>query len=205
MPDINSILSISSIFGVIILILSITVHECSHAAVAFWLGDPTGKYAGRMTLNPIPHIDPIGTILAPLLFGFGWAKPVPFNPYNLKDQKNGPMLIALAGPISNFIVAIVFALAIKILIFSGFVNPVFFNFLGNIIYFNILLAVFNLVPIPPLDGSKILYAILPDSSYRIKEYLEQYSLVFLLVFLIFFVSYIMPIVNLIYGFIVSFL
>lgn len=205
MFDINSILSANSIFGLAVLILSITIHECAHAAAANQLGDPTGKYAGRMTLNPIPHIDIIGTIIAPLFFGIGWAKPVPYNPYNLKDQKNGPMLIALAGPASNLALAIFFVLFIKIAITAGFVNLVFFSFLFSIVYFNILLAVFNLMPIPPLDGSKILYAILPDSSYKIKEAFDQYGIVLLLVFILFFSSFIIPIAKWIFNLMISFL
>lgn len=196
---------INSIFGLLVLILSITIHECAHAAMAYYLGDSTGKYAGRMTLNPIPHIDPIGTIIAPLFFGIGWAKPVPFNPYNLKDQKNGPMLIALAGPFSNLALALIFGLIIRVLIAYGINSQtfiIFVVFLGSIVKFNILLAVFNLVPVPPLDGSKILYAILPDSSYQIKAFLEQYSIVFLLLFVVFFSSYIIPVVDWVFNFIV---
>lgn len=194
-----------SIFGLIILILSITVHECAHAAAAYWLGDATGKYAGRMTLNPIPHIDPIGTILMPLFFGIGWAKPVPFNPYNLQDQKNGPMIIAVSGPLSNLGLALTFGIIIRALNAYGIgMDSLFVIFLGFIVKFNILLAVFNLVPIPPLDGSKILYAIIPDSNSQIKMYLEQYGLFLLLIFIVFFSSFIMPITDWLYNLIIYF-
>ncbi len=205
MFDINSILSANSFFGLAVLIISITIHECAHAAAANQLGDPTGKYAGRMTLNPIPHIDILGTIIAPLFFGIGWAKPVPFNPYNLKDQKIGPMLIDLAGAGANFALAIFFVIFIKVAILAGFFNAVFFSFLLSVVKFNVLLAVFNLMPIPPLDGSKILYAIIPDSAYKVKEYLERNSLILLIVFIVFFSYFIFPIADWIFNFMLSFL
>ncbi|MFA5871476.1 MAG: site-2 protease family protein [Parcubacteria group bacterium] len=193
----------------IILVMSAVVHEVSHGLAAFWLGDPTAKYAGRLTLNPIKHLDLWGSFLMPVLlwvlsggaFFFASAKPVPYNPYNLKNQKYGPAVVGAAGPISNIVIAIVFGIFLKIFIISGLVpisdsikllNNLFTGqgLLGSglsgvailfimIIYVNILLAFFNLVPIPPLDGSKLLFAILPISEER-KLYLEQFGLIFII-------------------------
>lgn len=183
----------------IIIIFSIIIHEYCHAWMADYLGDSTAKDSGRLTLNPISHIDLFGSILLPLLllisktgFIFGWAKPVPFNPYNLRNQKYGPALVAIAGPLANLLVAFLFALIIR---FFPFINPTFF--LG-IIYYNILLAIFNLIPIPPLDGSKILFAALPSSARNFQIFLEQYGF-FILIFFIFFVFQIIsPIISLIF-------
>ncbi len=201
-------MDITSLFPIIILIFSIVIHEVAHGVMANWLGDPTAKYAGRLTLNPIPHIDPIGSVALPLLLWlsgssvlFGWAKPVPYNPYNLRDQKYGSALVGLAGPGANLLLALVFGIVIRILI--AFVSGstvlfVFISLLSYVVLINIFLAIFNLVPIPPLDGSKILYALLPDSAYRIKILLEQWGLFLLLLFILFFSNIIMPVVQLIY-------
>lgn len=201
-------MDILSFFPIIILIFSIVIHEVAHGAMAYWLGDATAKYAGRLTLNPIPHIDPIGSVLIPLILWlgsssifFGWAKPVPYNPYNLRDQKYGPALVSAAGPGSNLLLALLFGILIRALIAyapmsSGLIT--FIGLLSYIVIINIFLAIFNLVPIPPLDGSKILYAILPDSANNIKMFLEQWGM-FLLIFFIFYLSnFIMPIVQVIY-------
>ncbi len=177
----------TAIFFFIIVILSAIIHEYSHGWVAEQLGDPTARLAGRLTLNPIAHIDPIGTILVPLIlvmlpggFIFGWAKPVPFNPLNLRNQRWGPALVALAGPASNLLIALALAVIIR------WLGPgAFTSFLALIVYINILLAVFNLVPIPPLDGSKVLYAILPNtpSWWRFKLQLEQYGMILVIMFI----------------------
>ncbi|MBU3924671.1 site-2 protease family protein [Patescibacteria group bacterium] len=197
------------IFQIAILVFSIVIHEVSHGAIAYWQGDPTAKYAGRLTLNPAPHIDPFGSIILPILMSlsgtgiiFGWAKPVPYNPYNLRDQKYGQGMVAAAGPASNLAVAVFFGIFMKILLSAGFYDPVFFNFLIYIIFINILLAVFNLVPIPPLDGSKILFTFLPDSAYRFKAALEQYGFYLLIFFIFFLFPVIMPIVRWIFNLIV---
>ncbi len=198
------------IFQIIILIISAVIHEVSHGAMAYHLGDPTAKYAGRLTLNPIAHIDLWGSILIPLFLLIahspvlvGWAKPVPYNPYNLRDQRYGPAKVAIAGPGSNIIIAVAFGILLRILNFFEFANPATSLFLGIVILINILLAVFNLVPIPPLDGSKILYAILPDSAYRLKAALEQYGLLLLLFFIFFLFPLILPVVFWLYQLIVG--
>jgi len=194
---------------IIILIMSAVVHEVSHGLMAFWLGDSTAKYMGRLTLNPLKHLDPWGSFMMPVLllllsggrFFFAAAKPVPYNPYNLRDQKYGPALVGAAGPLSNIAIALVFGIFLKIFMISGLVPTgdtitLIGNLFGGgsllgsglsgiailfitIIYVNILLAFFNLVPIPPLDGSKLLFAILPIRE-ETKLYLEQYGLIFII-------------------------
>ena len=165
------------IFEIVILIFSAVIHEYMHGWAANQMGDSTAKDAGRLTLNPIPHIDPIGSVLMPALmilgnfgFVFGWAKPVPFNPYNLRDQKWGPAKVAVAGPLGNLITALFFGLALR---FIPSLNPIFSLMLGLIVYINLLLMVFNLVPIPPLDGSKVILPLLPYNWQEKFYQLEQ--------------------------------
>ncbi|PIT88195.1 MAG: site-2 protease family protein [Candidatus Magasanikbacteria bacterium CG10_big_fil_rev_8_21_14_0_10_36_32] len=187
------------LFYFFIIIPSAIIHEYAHGWMADRLGDPTARYAGRLTLNPKAHIDLWGTILMPLLlsalsggsFLFAYAKPVPYNPYNLKNQKWGPALVGLAGPMANFLLAAIFALIIR------FINPtlVINELLFIIVYANVLLMVFNLVPIPPLDGSKILYAVLPDSMNNLKIFLERYSFILLMILIFFLFDFIAPIIN----------
>ncbi|MCL0065520.1 site-2 protease family protein [Dehalococcoidia bacterium] len=177
-----------TIILIVVLIFSAVIHEVAHGAMAYHLGDPTAKYAGRLTLNPIPHLDPIGSILVPVFliimgspFLFAWAKPVPFNPYNLRDQKYGSLKVAIAGPASNLLIALVFGLLIRI--FPGLEGfPA--TFLFAIVFINILLAVFNLMPIPPLDGSHILFTFLPYSMQRFRVMLSQYGFLILMVFIV---------------------
>jgi Zn-dependent protease len=171
------------IFIILILIYSIILHEISHGFVAYRLGDPTAKYEGRLTLNPVSHIDPVGTVLLPLItflssgFIFGWAKPVPYNPYNLKDPVKGSIYIALAGPLTNIILALIFAF-----LYKNFGSDVFLDSLR----INLILAFFNLLPIPPLDGSKLLLTKIPLEFY---QYLELYGFVLLILFIYFFFPY----------------
>src|SRR3989338_7033725 len=138
------------IFSIAVLIMSIVIHEVSHGLAANALGDPTAKYQGRLTLNPIKHLDPFGSVLLPVMtylvggFIFGWAKPVPYNPYNLKNQRWGPAVVGAAGPLSNLIVALGFALLLRFFA-AGFPSSLAEIF-TSIIFINILLAIFNLVP-----------------------------------------------------------
>ncbi len=185
---------LSLIFYFIIIIPSAIIHEYAHGWMAWMLGDPTAKYAGRLSLDPRVHIDKWGTILLPIFlyfisggsFVFAYAKPVPYNPYNLKNQKWGPAMVGLAGPMANIVTALVFSIFIRVagIPSSSFIFSII-SFFTLIVYANVVLAIFNLMPIPPLDGSKILYAILPDSAYKVREFLERYS-IFLLFFFIFF-------------------
>ncbi len=146
---------------------SIIIHEFSHAFAAFLLGDDSAKRAGRLTLNPLKHIDWFGTVLLPLFlyftagFIYGYAKPVPFNPYNFKSFKRDSGLTALAGPASNFLIAIAFALVYHLGGFSAYLQYV----ATYVIFLNLLLAIFNLIPVPPLDGSKVLGMVLTDTTY----------------------------------------
>jgi Zn-dependent protease len=153
------------LFIYIVIIFSSIIHEYFHAWAAFILGDKTAKDAGRLTLNPIPHIDPIGTIIIPFILlisvgGFiGWAKPVPYNPYNLKNQKWGRTIVALAGPVSNLFIALVLGIIIRLSLFPALVYP-----FSAIVFVNIFLALFNLIPVPPLDGSKLIFDLFPKSE-----------------------------------------
>lgn len=160
-------MEITAIAIIVVLVISIILHEMAHGFMADYLGDPTARMQGRLSPNPLVHIDPIGSILVPgLLFLtnagllFGWAKPVPYNPYNLRDQKWGEALVAAAGPAVNLLIALVFGLLIR------FADPVglsdsFIHLSSYVVYMNILLAFFNLIPFPPLDGSKIVQPFLP--------------------------------------------
>lgn len=189
---------LSSLFFFLVLIPSAILHEFMHGFVADRLGDNTARLAGRLTLNPLAHIDLWGTIILPIglmiasqgRFMFAYAKPVPYNPYNLRDQRFGPMQVALAGPLSNIALAATFGLLAQ-LIPAGVWTP----FLLIIVYTNVLLAVFNLVPIPPLDGSKVLYAFLPSSLDNLKIMLERYGFIFLLIFMIYFFPVLYPVID----------
>lgn len=191
------------LFYFVIIIPSAIIHEYAHGWAADQLGDPTARYAGRLTLDPRAHVDKWGTFLMPLLlffmtggrFLFAYAKPVPYNPYNLKNQKWGPLLVAVAGPLSNFLLAFMFGLSMQFLPLSS----TFISFLSVIVYANVLLGVFNLVPIPPLDGSKVLYAILPDSMWKVKQTLEQYGFFILMFFIFFFFRLISPIIGFVFN------
>ena len=153
------------IFLYLIVVFSAVFHEYFHGWMAYYLGDPTAKYAGRLTLNPLKHLDPLGTVLIPLflLFFFGgfigWAKPVPYNPFNLRDQKYGSAKVGLAGPAANFLIALVFGLVLRLAPISGLL----YFALSWVVYVNIFLGLFNLIPIPPLDGSKLLMDFFPRS------------------------------------------
>ncbi|MBU0661556.1 site-2 protease family protein [Patescibacteria group bacterium] len=190
-------------FFFLVLVPSAIIHEYMHGWMADQLGDPTARYAGRLTLNPKSHIDPIGTILMPLIlllvsggsFLFAYAKPVPYNPYNLKDGRWGPVWVALAGPASNFLLAAIFGALYQVVPDMGSLQ----DFLYVIVYANVLLGVFNLVPIPPLDGSKLLFALLPSTWQHIRVALERYSMVIFFAFIFFGVHLISPIMQFVLG------
>jgi len=172
--------------------LAATFHELAHAWVAHKCGDDTSKRQGRITLNPMAHIDIYGTIVLPLVlalsgssFIFGWAKPVEYNPYNLKDRREDEYLIALAGPLANFIQALIGSLLIGLLIRTGLLTMqgTLFNLIIIFINTNVVLGVFNLLPIPPLDGFKILKFVLPETMESTLESIENIGF-FLLLFLV---------------------
>lgn len=185
-----------SITTIVILILSflvaITIHEAAHAWMSDKLGDPTARLMGRLTLNPIAHLDPYGTVLFPLIlifigspFIFGWAKPVSFDPYNLKNPRKDAALISLAGPASNLILAIILSVFLGLGIVA--VNPLSFTYilLVSVIRLNVVLALFNLIPIHPLDGGKIFVGLLPEKdAHEADIFLKRYGMIILL-FLIF--------------------
>lgn len=183
-------MGLETVFLIAILVMSVVIHEVAHGAVADFLGDPTARLAGRLTLNPISHLDLFGSIILPLLMFllpgglvFGWAKPVPYNPYNLRGGKWGPALVAAAGPGVNLLLALIFGLLAR----SGLiVNQSFLAGAGLIVLMNISLAIFNLVPIPPLDGSKILSAVLPYNFRGVENFLHVYwpMLIFFLIFFV---------------------
>jgi len=190
------------IIQIAILLFSVIIHEVSHGLMANYLGDPTAKYAGRLTLNPLKHLDLWGSFIIPLSliligspFLFGYAKPVPYNPYNLKNKKWGPAMVAAAGPGSNLIIALFFGITLR---FIPFADLAYLQNLAQIfayiVLLNLLLAVFNLVPIPPLDGSKILFAALPYKYQRLSFELERYGLILVLFFIFFLFRYITPVI-----------
>ena len=178
----NPIIALAFIAG---LVVAITIHEASHAFVAYRLGDPTAKLAGRLTLNPASHLDPIGTI-ALLLVGFGWGKPTPFDPFNLRNIKRDSALISVAGAISNFLLAMVLSIPYLIAYFTGNLNPTlvsFYQIFAIIIWINLILGVFNLIPVSPLDGFRVLAGLLPRDWYYDFVQTEKYG-IFILLFLL---------------------
>ncbi|HEY0220869.1 MAG TPA: site-2 protease family protein [Candidatus Paceibacterota bacterium] len=194
-------MSLLYLFPIIIFIFSVIIHEVAHGYAAYLQGDNTAKYAGRLTLNPWPHVDIFGSILLPLVLiisgspmVIGWAKPVPFNPYNLRNQRWGEALVAAAGPLSNIVIAAVFGLFLRFGLFTSLSDPFIY-----IVFINLVLAVFNLVPIPPLDGSKILFSILPYSLRHVRDFLEKHGLILLIIFIFFLWDQVFPLVSIFFS------
>ena len=172
------------IASISVLLIAVILHECAHGWVAYRLGDPTAKLAGRLTLNPLKHIDPIGSILLPLVlrlmhfYPFGWAKPVPVNFASLNNPKRDMVLVALAGPAVNFMLAVFLSLVLKLNL------PIAIEELVVLaILINLILAIFNLIPIPPLDGSRLVMGLLPNSLAILYSRLERYGIIIVLVML----------------------
>jgi Zn-dependent protease len=191
------------IFIIAIILFSVVIHEVSHGYIANMLGDPTARLAGRLTLNPLKHLDPLGSIIIPAIlvltsagFIIGWAKPVPYNQYNLRNQRWGEAFVAGAGPAVNLIIAVVFGLLIRFgIMFDIFtLSSSFVQLAGYIVFLNILLALFNLMPIPPLDGSKVFASLLPyryssafaNFQISIARYglLAMFGFIFIFIFLL---------------------
>ncbi len=173
----NNFDPVNLLIKALVLFTALPVHECAHAWVASKLGDNTARYQGRITLNPMKHLDLFGS-LAMLLVGFGWAKPVPINPRNFKNRKAGMAISSLAGPVSNILMAYIFIIIYKVVGFLGYVNNFdtvkIMQVISYIVILNIGLGIFNLLPIPPLDGSRIATLFLPSRTYfKIMQY-EQY-------------------------------
>lgn len=195
--------AIDGIFYVIVLIMSVVVHEFAHGYTAYLLGDNTARLSGRLTLNPIKHLDLFGSVILPLLliiskagFVIGWAKPVPYNPANLRDEKKGTFLVAIAGILANLFIAVIFGLMIR---FAPFVLDTvllgqFYKIASIIVLLNLVLVLFNLIPIPPLDGSKILFSFLPLKYRYIENFLEKWGMFMLLFFIIFLWNKVSPII-----------
>lgn len=187
------------IFEIIVLVFSAVAHEYMHGYAAYQLGDPTAKNAGRLTLNPLAHLEWFGSFLLPLLmiisnvgFVFGWAKPVPYNPNNLRDTKYGDAKVAAAGPLTNFVIALFFGLFLR---FFPINNVVFAGLISIIVLINLVLMIFNLIPLPPLDGSKILASFLPWSIRERYLSLDKLGFVLVILAVFFFGSLIMPLVD----------
>jgi Zn-dependent protease len=184
--DIN-IITLLSWF--IALAIAVTVHEFSHALTADKLGDPTARYQGRVTLNPLAHLDPLGTVMI-LLTRFGWGRPVPFNPWNLKNPKQDALLISLAGPAANLITAFILSFLLKMILLTSLltlplvVKSILVSVVTLSIVLNVFLAVFNLIPVAPLDGFKVVGGLLPRELAQKWEGLERYGLVFLIILII---------------------
>lgn len=183
------------------------IHEVSHGYAANWLGDQTAKYEGRLTLNPLKHLDMFGSVILPLLlvlggsnFLIGWAKPVPFNPYNLRDRRWGEAIVAIAGPLSNIFIALVFGLLLRFSLATGYLSdPNIVRITAYIVLINLVLAVFNLIPVPPLDGSKIIFSIFNVGYGPVRIMLERYGLVLVLLMAYFLWPLISPVISIVFS------
>ena len=201
-------MQINVIIQLIILIFSVIIHEVSHGMMALAFGDKTAEYEGRLTLNPLKHIDMFGSILLPLLlfitkagFMIGWAKPVPYNPYNLKNPKVAEPLVAFAGPLSNILVAVVFGLLVRFIPISSIQMANLILIFSYVVLINISLAIFNLIPIPPLDGSKILFSFIPSGRFVFSPSAARYGLIVLFFVVAFMPNFIFPVIASIFHFI----
>lgn len=204
---------IDGIFYVLVLIMSVVVHEFAHGYTAYLLGDDTARLQGRLTLNPLKHLDPFGSVVLPLLlivfnagFVIGWARPVPYNPYNLRNGNRGKFFVAIAGILANITIALLFGLLIRFLPLLGASVDMFFvqslyKIATMIVLVNLVLALFNIIPIPPLDGSRILFSFLPIKYRHIENMLERWGFVVMLLFIIFLWDKVVPLISIAFSFI----
>ncbi len=201
---------VDGIFYIIVLIMSVVIHEFAHGYTAYLLGDNTARLCGRLTLNPLKHLDLFGSVILPLLlvlmnagFVIGWAKPVPYNPNNLRDMKKGSFLVAIAGVLANLVIVLIFGLLIRFapLFIGAAIAEPFYKITSIIVVLNLVLVIFNLIPIPPLDGSKILFSYLPVKYKYIENFLEQWGMFLLLFFILFLWAKVSPIIFIAFHFI----
>lgn len=195
-----------SIFYFLILMISIIVHEVAHGLMAEREGDPTARMLGRITLNPLKHIDWVGSVILPLAliltnagFVVGWAKPVPYNPDNLKHGNTSIAKVSIAGIVVNLSIAIIFGLLIRLSIAVGFISQAFIDIASVIVLVNVALALFNAMPVAPLDGFRFLSAVLPYQAQPVMRFIEQYSLPILLVFIVFIWKFVAPFAFVVYS------
>ncbi len=193
-----------TIFYIAILVVSVVIHEVSHGFAAEYFGDQTARMSGRLTLNPLKHLDPFGSVLLPALllithspFLIGWAKPVPYNPDNLSNKRWGELCVAAAGILANVFLAVLAGLILRFTMDMD-VSEGYLQIVSSIIIVNLSLAMFNLVPIPPLDGSKILFSLLPPGAGRTVAFLEQYSFFLLVLFIVALSKYLLPVLSFLY-------
>lgn len=194
------------IFYVAVLIMSVVIHEVAHGYSAYLLGDDTAKLHGRLTLNPLKHLDPFGSVVLPLLlvltnsgFIIGWAKPVPYNPRNLKKGRRDDFIVSISGIVANLIIATIFGLILRFLPSLGLSLGAesllaFIKIASIIVVINLVLALFNLIPISPLDGSKVLFSILPARLRHIETFMEKWGLYMLIFFIVFVWQYVSPVI-----------
>lgn len=194
-------MSIQLILSLVIFFFCLTIHEFAHGLMAEKCGDSTARYLGRLTLNPLAHIDPFGTVFLPLIlimtgspFVFGWAKPVPINPYNFHHPRADSVKVGLAGPGANIMAAVFFAIIFRLIHYYNFAPLLFVEVLMNLVLLNLVLAIFNLIPVPPLDGSHVLASLLPSNLAYKYERLQSFGfiIIFILMFLGFFNRVIFP-------------
>ncbi len=196
------------VFQLVVLIFSVVIHEVSHGLAADRLGDSTARLMGRLTLNPLKHLDPFGSIFLPLTLFFisggtvifGWAKPVPYNPLYLKNPRRDAGLIALLGPVSNLVIASIFGVFLRLLYSAGYGTtlPLLNLFFSFIVLINVSLAVFNLLPLPPLDGYRVLAAVLPASAEPLSDFLDKYGYILFIFFIIFGLNLVKPLIYVIF-------
>ncbi len=183
-----NLMTIFTLFYLFILIYSIIAHEVAHGLMADFFGDRTARHAGRLTMNPIPHIDPLGSVILPLLSAFsfggliiGWAKPVPYNPYNLRSQRIGEAFVAAAGVLANFSLALIFGLAHRLMSLQGLSGSPVLGLLEIAVLINLSLGFFNLLPLPPFDGLRIVTSLMPRMGRKISNFFDRNGLIFMII------------------------